>query len=76
LKPQLRQKLIRDLFKKFIDEEFPHLFVYEYQSKKIECGNEFISYFVSQLYCRVFISNQTIVKKGEHFTEMYMIFQG
>jgi len=35
-----------------------------------------MSYFVSSLYCRVFIANQTMVKKGEHFSELYMIFQG
>ena len=42
----------------------------------MQCGKEFISYFTSQLYCRVFIANQTIVKKGEHFEELYLIFQG
>jgi hypothetical protein len=26
------------------------------------------------LYCRVFIENQTIVRKGEQFSEIYMIF--
>lgn len=30
LKPNLRQQLIRDLFTKFIDLEFPHLFHYDY----------------------------------------------
>lgn len=30
----------------------------------------------AQLYCRVFIANQTIIKKGEYFAEMYMIFNG
>jgi len=40
------------------------------------CGKEFISFFTSQLYCRVFIANQTIIKKGEHFSELYLIFQG
>ena len=33
-------------------------------------------YFVSALYCRVFIANQSIVKKGEYFSELYMIFKG
>jgi len=72
----LRQLLIRDIFKKFIDVEFPHLFIYDFQDKKLNCGNEFISFFVSKLYCRVFIENQTIVRKGEQFSEMYMIFKG
>lgn len=44
--------------------------------KTLGTGEEFISYFVSQLYCRIFIANQTIVKRGEQFAEMYMIFQG
>lgn len=72
----MRQLLIRDIFKKFIDVEFPHLFIYDFQDKKLNCGNEFISFFVSKLYCRVFIENQTIVRKGEQFSEMYMIFKG
>jgi hypothetical protein len=42
----------------------------------MECGKEFISYFTSQLYCRVFLANQTIITKGEHFSELYLIFQG
>lgn len=37
---------------------------------------EFKSQFTAQLYCRVFIANQTIIKKGEYFAEMYLIFNG
>lgn len=72
LKPSLRFKLITQLFKKSFIDEFKHIFVYE----NMTCGKEFISYFTSQLYCRVFIANQTIIKRGEHFSELYMIFQG
>lgn len=31
---------------------------------------------MSILYCRVFIPNQSIVKQGEYFSELYMIFKG
>lgn len=69
-----------ELFSKFIKEEFPHLFVHDIEQagcqKTLSTGEEFISFFVSQLYCRVFIANQTIVKTGEQFAEMYMIFKG
>lgn len=65
---------MRDLFSKFIDQEFKHLFLYDYQDKKLDCGDEFVSFFVSKLYCRVYIKNQTIIRKGEEFSEMYMIF--
>jgi len=72
LKPSLRFKLITQLFNKSFINEFKHIFVYE----NMTCGKEFISYFTSQLYCRVFIANQTIIKRGEHFSELYMIFAG
>lgn len=38
------------------------------------CGKEFISYFVSQLYCRFFVAAQTIIAKGDMFEELFMIF--
>lgn len=72
LKPNLRFKLITQLFNKPFLNDFKHIFEYE----SMQAGKEFISYFTAQLYCRVFIANQTIVKKGEHFTELYLIFQG
>jgi hypothetical protein len=53
LKPSLRFKLITQLFNKSFIHEFKHIFVYE----NMTCGKEFISYFTSQLYCRVFIAN-------------------
>jgi len=71
LKPGLRFDLIYELFPKFLNE-FHHVFVHQ----NYTCGKEFMSHFVSQLYCRVFIANQTMVKRGEHFSELYMIFQG
>ena len=71
LKPSLRSRLIYELFPKFF-QLFSHVFEYG----DAECGKEFISYFVSQLYCRLFLSNQTIVAKGDEFEELYMIFRG
>ena len=71
LKPSLRSRLIHELFPKFF-QQFQHVFEFENAS----CGKEFISYFVSQLYCRFFLSNQTIIRKGEEFDELYMIFVG
>lgn len=54
-------------------QDFKHLFQYE---DGLECGNEFLTFFVSQLYCRVFIANQTMVKRLEHVSEFYLIFKG
>ena len=52
LKPHLRYLLIKDLFPQFF-KEFNGIFKY----KTLTCGKEFISHFVSQLYCRVYIAN-------------------
>lgn len=71
LKPSLRSRLIQELFPKYF-QLFQHLFCYE----NAACGKEFVSYFVSQLYCRFFLANQTILKKGEEFDELFMIFKG
>lgn len=76
LKPYLRHELVFELFRKFIDADFPYLFSYEYSGVYLQCGNEFISRFVSCMYCRVFIANQQIVRKGEMFSELYLIFKG
>lgn len=64
------------MFKNFIDNDFPFLFTFEIDGHKLQTGNEFVSKFVSQLYCRVFVSNQSIVKRGDYFGELYMIFKG
>ena len=71
LKPSLRSRLIQELFPKFF-QQFQHIFEYENAS----CGKEFISFFVSSLYCRFYLANQTIIQKGEDFRELYMIFSG
>lgn len=71
LKPRLRYDLVTDLFPTFF-KQFRHMFSYH----EVESGKEFIALFVSQLYCRVFLDNQVIVKRGDNFPEFYMIFKG
>jgi hypothetical protein len=39
-------------------------------------SKEFISYFICNLYCRIYVPNQIIVRKGERFAEVYMIESG
>ena len=69
LKPSLRSRLVHELFPKFF-KEFDHLFEFE----NAICGKEFMAYFVTKLYCRFFMGNQIIIKKGDYFEEIYMIF--
>lgn len=76
LKPRLRYELIKELFEPMI-RDFDHLFRYEDEKGVVsETGTEFLTFFVSALYCRVFIANQTIIKRLEHFSELYLIFEG
>jgi len=57
LKPRLRYELINELFKPMI-QDFDHIFRYEVtQGNVLETGSEFLTFFVSKLYCRVFIAN-------------------
>ena len=72
LKPRLRYELVKELFSPMM-QDFRHIFEYD---DGLECGNEFLTFFVSSLYCRVFIANQTMVKRLEHFSEFYLIFKG
>ena len=37
---------------------------------------EFVSSFLSKLYCRIYIPNQKMIKKGEKFSELYLIHSG
>lgn len=76
LKPRLRYELIKELFEPMI-RDFDHLFKYEDENGMVlETGTEFLTFFVSALYCRVFIANQTIIKRLEHFSELYLIASG
>lgn len=62
LKPNLRYELINELFNDPLEGR--------YQEKG------FIADFIVNLYCRVFIPGQDIVKIGETFEEMYIIKEG
>jgi hypothetical protein len=59
------------LFERF-RRDFNHLFSFNSN----DAGNEFISFFITGLYCRLYIAGQTIVNRGESFDEIYMIFEG
>ena len=67
----MRFKLVCELFDKF-RREFNHMFTFQ----STDAGNEFISFFITSLYCRLYIPTQTMVRRGENFSEMYMIFEG
>ena len=57
LKPRLRYELIKELFAPMI-RDFDHIFRYEDEKGTImETGTEFLTFFISKLYCRVFIAN-------------------
>ena len=57
--------------------DFDHIFRYEVTvGSVLETGSEFLTFFVSQLYCRVFIANETIIQRLETFAEIYLIFDG
>lgn len=76
LKPRLRFELIKELFEPMI-HDFDHVFKYkDPNGKEMSTGTEFLTFFVSALYCRVFIANQTIIKRLEQFSELYLIFDG
>ena len=68
LKPDLRYQLTLDVFQPMI-QDFCHVF--EHEGKWT--GDEFLSFFVSALYCRVFISGESIVKRLDYFREIYLI---
>ena len=73
LKPSLKYKLLDELFGPF-KANFHYMF--EDEEFGFEAGKEFISDFLSQLYCRIFIPRGDIIKVGETFPELYMIKQG
>ena len=57
LKPRLRYELIKELFEPMI-RDFDHMFRYiDDKGTVSETGTEFLTFFVSMLYCRVFIAN-------------------
>lgn len=73
LKPSLRYELVEELFGDFINK-FTVLFVNPREGQYQERG--FTSDFIVNLYCRVYIPGQDIVKYHEFFDEMYLIREG
>jgi hypothetical protein len=68
LKPNLRARLVEDIFPDFM-RMFKHIFEFD----DAMCGDEFKSFFVSQLHCKIFLANQVVIEKGDKFQELYMI---
>jgi len=62
LKPNLRASLIKDIFPDYLFM-FKHFFEFDDAS----CGEEFKSFFVSQIHCKIFLANQVIIEKGDKF---------
>jgi len=73
LKPNLRYELVEELFGEFANT-FNVLFVNPVEGNYEERG--FTSDFIINLYCRVYIPGQDIVKYNEEFDEMYLIKEG
>jgi hypothetical protein len=73
LKPSLRYRIIEDVFEEFKDR-FNYCFVDA--DNGFKASKEFISYFICNLYCRIYIPNQIIVKRLDKFPEMYLIETG
>lgn len=71
LKPRLRFKLVCELFDRF-RRDFNHLFTFQ----STDVGNEFISFFITSCYSRLYVPGQTIVHRGENFSELNMICKG
>lgn len=74
LKPTLRYNVVYEVFEEFIDHFYPALFKDLDVDYKV--SKEFISYYICNLYCRVYVPGQVIAKKGDKFSEMYMIEHG
>ena len=47
-----------------------------FEDEDFEAGNEFISDFLSSLYCRIYLPLSDIVQQGETFPELYLIYKG
>ena len=73
LKPRHRYELVEELFGNF-KLKFNYLFEDPQEGYFAEKG--FVSDFLAHLYCRIFIPGQDIIKKGEDFPEIYLIYKG
>lgn len=47
-----------------------------FEDDDFEAGREFISDFLSNLYCRIYIPKSEIIKYGESVPELYLIYKG
>lgn len=73
LKPQLKYQLTEILFGKFA-KSFSHLF--SDPEEGYFADREFKSDFLSNLYCRTFLSWSEIIRMGEEVDEMCLIKEG
>ena len=47
-----------------------------FEDENFYAGQEFVSDFLSSLYCRIFIPKNEIIRHGEIFPELYLIYKG
>jgi hypothetical protein len=69
----LRYRIVSEVFSEFI-ERFEYLFISP--NDDFRGAKEFQSYFITNLYCRLYVPNQIIVRRDERFAEMYLIDTG
>lgn len=54
VKPSLRYRIVKEVFSEFIDR-FGYLFYSEID--EFRGSKEFTSYFITNLYCRIYVAN-------------------
>lgn len=62
LKPRIRHRLVNALFGSFVSN-----FFYLFNDAEFEAGCEFTSNFLSNIYSRLYLPENTIVHYGESF---------
>lgn len=55
-------------------DRFNYFFIDDQTNFK--ASKEFISYFICNLYCRIYVPNQIIIRKNDRFAELYLIETG
>lgn len=71
LKPRIRHRLVNALFSSFVSN-----FFYLFNDAEFEAGCEFTSNFLSNIYSRLYLPENTIVNVGENFSEFIMVQEG
>lgn len=56
--------------------KFKANFYYMFEDEEFYAGQEFVADFLSSLYCRIFIPKNEIIRYGEIFPELYLIYKG